>query len=261
MRGLRSLTRPPVVISIIGIAGFAIDMVVKPISNAGLVLLLAAAAPWLLKTIKRLKVGDYIEFENLTPSETERKLTAEAEELLDSQDSEKLSVDDHAVVDSGLRVTSSCGVSEKFSLRPDSDRLREAIRHVALTEKYVLDWLEGQLGVEIRREVRVGGVMLDAVAMTKPEPTLIEIKAIRSAYNISRRLREAFDHLAAASKTWFRAHGTDTKLMVILSTPFTPDEVEYEAIIDRVSEIERRSAVPVSIKVITASDIGLLRSS
>lgn len=255
-RLLHALTRPAAIISIIGIVGFAIDMLVKPISNAGLILLLAASSPWILKTVKRLKVGDYLEFESLSPSEAQRKLQAEAEELL--AESVEPSTNTKQIDDVEGEPPPAPRIAEgALAITPDMDNVLAAMRGINLTERLVLDWLEGQLGVTVRRNVRLGNLELDGLAFTKPVPTLIEIKALNSSPNLSRRLRSARATLNGARREWVHMRSEEPRLLLILTTTSQPGEAEYNEILKSLSAFDHQNVSPIDVKLVSATDIGL----
>jgi Holliday junction resolvase-like predicted endonuclease len=241
------------VICSIGLFGFAIDMLVKPISNAGLILLLAASTPWVLKTVKRLKVGDYIEFENLTLSEAERKLKSEAVELLEDAPH----VAEQPPADDGQTAQQNDAPANIAPILPDVKRVMAAMREINLTERMVLDWLEGQLGVEIKRNVRLGQVELDGVALTSPAPTLVEIKAIQSPSGARKRFHTAIVHLRKAKNAWRQSHGGDPELLIIFTTNAQPDQPEYLELQRVVTELEDELVPVCDVKVVSITDIGL----
>lgn len=73
------LKNPTHVLAAVGLSGFGIDMFYRPISNAGLILLALACAPWLTKLVKSAKVAG-VEFEladSAPPRETAERLATE----------------------------------------------------------------------------------------------------------------------------------------------------------------------------------------
>jgi len=57
--------RPQHVISLVALFGFFIDLAIKPISNAGLILIVLALSPWITRIIKTIELpgGGKVEFE------------------------------------------------------------------------------------------------------------------------------------------------------------------------------------------------------
>lgn len=219
-------------------------MFVKPISNAGLILLLAVAAPWILKTVKRIKVGEYLEFENLSPSESERKLETEAQELLE---------DDVSLEEAEAKEATS-SIDTTF-LIPSTERIKEIMRNIRITESIVLDWVERSLGVPVRREVRMGDFAIDGVALTKPVPTIVEVKVLSRSREVTRRLREVTDTLNKARQEWRFAKSEWPRAMVVLATNSSPEEQEYEDLLRRVEMYERGNVDGVEIKLFSMSDL------
>lgn len=243
-----AVTRPAVIISCIGIAGFIIDMTLKPVSNAGLILLLAAASPWIIKTVKRLKVGEYLEIETLTQSEAERKLEKEAEEVL-AEDPVA------SPIAPGASREPAPGIAVG-SRSPDRGRIQSMMRNMRITETMALDWLERQLDVPVRRSVRVENIELDGLALTEPKPTIIEIKYAQSSKDISRRIRAAREQLNAARHRWRSRTGVDAGQMLILVTSAQPGDDEFAKLEDAIERVQR-SDQPLDIRVVSSADIGL----
>lgn len=59
------LQRPQQVIALVALLGFLIDLAIKPISNAGLILIVLALSPWITRIIKTIELpgGGKVEFE------------------------------------------------------------------------------------------------------------------------------------------------------------------------------------------------------
>lgn len=244
--------QPGVVVSFIGIVGFIIDMWVKPVSNAGLILLLAASCPWLLKLVKRLKVGDYLELEPLTPAEIEQKLDTEAAELVQEATPKRAETGEIATAKKPTRTPAKA----KAAPKPTIDLIGQTRRHLYLTDQLVLDRLEAEFGVEFRRNVRLGAFELDAVAMTKPIPTLIEIKVVRSSTHIQRRLREAIDHLRTARHEWRRASGEAPRSLLVVAPLMAAHDPDYPMLQTLVSNMSQSSLYDIEIKLVSALDLG-----
>lgn len=248
-----AITRPASIISFIGVGGFIIDMTLKPVSNAGLILLLAAASPWIIKTIKRLKVGDYLEIETLTQSEAERKLEKEAEEAL----AEEPEVAQNETIANANDPVADTPTSETARLTPDRDKLKSVMRSIKITEAMALDWAERQLGVPVQRQVRVENIELDGVALTKPTPTIIEIKNLSTTIHADRRVREALNRLTEAKYRWKKRTGDIPSRMLILITSVQPGDEEYAKLQRLIDRMQLRSEPSFHIRIISATDIGL----
>ncbi|MGE5475153.1 MAG: hypothetical protein ACM3Q1_00730 [Bacteroidales bacterium] len=59
------LQRPQQVIAAVALIGFLVDLAIKPISNAGLILIVLALSPWITRIIKTIELpgGGKVEFE------------------------------------------------------------------------------------------------------------------------------------------------------------------------------------------------------
>lgn len=212
--------------------------------------------PVTVKKYITAKVGDYLEFESLSPSEAQRKLQAEAEELL--AESVEPSTNTKQIDDVEGEPPPAPRIAEgALAITPDMDNVLAAMRGINLTERLVLDWLEGQLGVTVRRNVRLGNLELDGLAFTKPVPTLIEIKALNSSPNLSRRLRSARATLNGARREWVHMRSEEPRLLLILTTTSQPGEAEYNEILKSMSAFDHQNVSPIDVKLVSATDIGL----
>lgn len=59
------IRKPQAVIAVVALIGFIIDFAIKPISNAGLILIVLALSPWITRIIKTIELpgGGKVEFE------------------------------------------------------------------------------------------------------------------------------------------------------------------------------------------------------
>lgn len=93
MRKLKSwLGNPTYVLAIVGFAGFAVDMFLKPISNAGLILLGVACAPWLARLLKSAEFAGF-KFV-LSPSAPAQSLASKLSKELDPNEADSGGITD-----------------------------------------------------------------------------------------------------------------------------------------------------------------------
>lgn len=162
---------PVYVVGTIGFLGFLIDMLVKPISNAGLILLALASSPWLTRLIKSAKLpGVELEFvPSAPPASTGERL---AEELSLSPDNVGTPTDPTVGTDPAQPIPGSAGL-----LLPPTGRLAEAY----LAEGLVLQELQREAGGFLQKEVELGSydgkrMIIDALITGGATTLAVEVK-------------------------------------------------------------------------------------
>ncbi|WP_066525815.1 hypothetical protein [Erythrobacter sp. CCH5-A1] len=184
------LKNPTHVLAAVGLSGFGIDMFYRPISNAGLILLALACAPWLTKLVKSAKVAG-VEFEladSAPPQETAERLatelTAEANgqlELTGSATAEVAEVAQEQPVEpvpvpSTIRTAQPLPGSGGMIFAPDQN-----LALAYLLEGLVLQDLQADLGGLLQRDVRLPtekgiAAPVDGLLVRNDEAVLVEVK-------------------------------------------------------------------------------------
>lgn len=208
LSGIRSFVHNPVyVVATIGLAGFVVDMLWKPISNAGLILLGLASMPWLTRLIKSAKLGG-LEIE-LAPAAPPASIGARlAEEVapeastLPPEPGPEPSVTEPVPPDSMPGAPVAGGSSDLpkpqtgsgGELFPANQRLALAY----LAEGLVLQDLQRELGGVLQRAVRLDTAYgshreIDGLILTPSETVAVEIKLFLAQRPLKMMIKQAID--------------------------------------------------------------------
>lgn len=171
----RLFDNPLYVVGGIGLVGFLIDMCVKPISNAGLILLGLASSPWLTKLIKSAKVAG-VELEMAPPAPREATGARLAEEI-GSQPVDQLPASAPSGASEGAQAHPAAPITGTGgNLYAPSDRLALAY----LAEGLVLQELQREVGGLLQRNVDIGthgnARQLDGLIVASDATIAVEIK-------------------------------------------------------------------------------------
>lgn len=170
--GVAKFLRNPVhIVAGIGFMGFLIDMTIKPISNAGLILLALASSPWLTKLIKSAKLPGGLELELATPAPPESTGTKLAEEL--SETSPQTLGAPSSQDQAGGAPQTVPGSAGRLYLP------NQGLALAYLAEGLVLQELQRETGGLLQRNVLLGAGRareLDGLITTADETIAVEIK-------------------------------------------------------------------------------------
>jgi hypothetical protein len=197
---------PVTVIAALGLGGFLLDYLWKPISTAGLILLALTASPWLIRVV-RVKKGSLAgwEFELGYPSDPMATGERLAEELREN--------DDQSLGGSGQ--AEPAGAPENPSAQPPGGdviatpgspqtNIHRAVPTAPLHMQYaraylaeglVFQELQREFGGTIQREVRVGPYAIDGVVFGPTGPVAVEVKLLSSGKALRNRLVSAATRL------------------------------------------------------------------
>lgn len=193
---------PTYVLAAVGLSGFAIDMLWKPISNAGLILLAVACAPWLTRLIKSAKVaGVEVDFMPTAPaSETAARLAQEVNEPTAVPHHGQISVDSssHEMTSTQPSISASAtgdlskssgSTAEAVALPAEAQagsggvffRPGQNLAQAYLLEGLVLQDLQKEIGGLLQREVRIlnkqgRSTTVDGLIVRGDEAVAVEVK-------------------------------------------------------------------------------------
>lgn len=267
----RVLRKPTTVLSLFGLVGFVIDMCIKPISNSALILLLVAAFPWLLRIVKRLKVGEFLEIETASAEEAQAKLQKEAEEANEVEgdqvlpDATTVPVIPAAPADaSGIPPPASTTVTPNLprsefnapesSISASVGATKTTISQVYSVESLVLDYLQRLMEVPFQRYVRLGAQTLDAVALTEP-PTIIEVKYISVKANYFRRIREVIAQLHMYSHEWRRRKSVRANVILVLASELLEKSTEFRNLCSSANNAQIASGGSIEIMTLSLPSV------
>lgn len=193
---------PVAVVSTLGLIGFLLDYLWKPVSTSGLIMLGLMALPWLMKII-RVKKGTVAgwEFElaqSSIPAETGERLALElqtdATDELGEQPPNNAEGDVINDGNPGPAVIQNEPVLTPFQ-RSHVDRVAQAY----VAEGLVFQELQREFGGTVQREVKVGPYAVDGIVFGPSGPVAVEVKLFAAGKIVRARLIDAAARLLQLS--------------------------------------------------------------
>ncbi|MBD76974.1 MAG: hypothetical protein CL807_08840 [Citromicrobium sp.] len=185
------LSQPASLVAVVGTLGFFADYLWRPISNAGLILLGFVVAPFLIKLVKRISLSgiDLELLEQASEPEQQRKLEREA-------------LDSIATDPKGFLADKDGLANEPVQQAPT-----ESIQDRYLSDEgLIIRELSSRNNGRVRREVKVGDRIFDALITSRYSNEIIEIKiyyqkflTVENLTNTVRQLSEARQYLQRRS--------------------------------------------------------------
>ena len=174
-------TQPASLVALVGIAGFCADYFWRPISNAGLILLGFVIAPFLIRLVKKISLSG-VDLELLPQaSEPEQKEKLERETRESTEEKT-------------TSLPTKVGKPTEVALAPDP----------SLTDRYIADEaliireISARVGGFLKREVKLGKRIFDAVVSSRLETEIIEIKIFYQKFLTLQNLDETVRQIGEA---------------------------------------------------------------